>query len=216
MERQRQSVDDRLRSQIETTNARVFSTESIEARIAAALLQNGEFHENITAAELEVILRNVVYVMFERQKVAGMDVGLVHNVPIMSVTIEKGAASIEFVVHIHKPIVVFLEFAYTLINHPDAEKDLCLEEGSLRISEKTRRFDLKAKAALAALNVSRMAQQELAKPAEIIAKTLPDQLRQQGIGGTFQQIGLQFNETKLCVLLRGEFAPLQDGEETAA
>ncbi len=147
-----------LQSQIESTVARLYSTDDIEERIARALLEKGEFYENIQSGDLEVILRNIVYVMFGRQTVAGRDIDILHNVPIMSVDIDDEQAHVEFVVHIHKPIVVFIEFNYTLVNHPDDdEKNLCLDFSSLKIKEKTRRFDVKAKAALTAMNVPKIA-----------------------------------------------------------
>lgn len=208
--RRSKTDEEQLRARIEAINARLFSTESIEARIAHALLNHGRFHADINSDELEVILRNVVYVMFAQQKVAGMGVGLLHNVPVMNVSINEESADIEFVVHIHKPIIVFLEFKYTLINHPDNPTELTVEDGSLRIEEKTRRFDIKAKTALAALNVSRIAEKELSHAAGVIAKTLPDQLREQGITGTFSDIGLRFGEGALNVFLQGEFGPLPE------
>ena len=150
-----------LRSQIESVTSRRYSTDEIESHIADALVEQGEFHKNITAAELEIILRNVVYVMFAQQKVAGIDVGILHNVPIMKVKLAEGQADVEFVVHVHKPIVAFLEFKYSLINDDDtAVKRIMVKNGSLRVNEKTRRFDLKAKTALAAMNVPRIARQE--------------------------------------------------------
>ena len=126
-----------LQAQIEETTERLFSTADIEARIADALLAHGEFRENISAADLEVILRNIVYVMFSHQKVAGRDIDILHNVPIMNIEIDDGEAKVDFVVHIHKPIIVFLEFKYVLINQDeDGCESLCLKEGSLRIKEK--------------------------------------------------------------------------------
>lgn len=200
-----------VRQQIEAMLARLYSTESIEARIAANLLDRGEFHDEITAAELSVILRNIVFVMFDRQKVAGFDVDIVHNIPAMSVEIENGEAAVCFVVHIHRPIVVFIEFSYVLINDAAADNPgLCLKDQSLNVEEKTRRFDLKAKAALTALNVPRVVRQELADLSGIIHQTLPEQLRKQGIQGEFDRIELEMCDSRLRILLQGAFTPLSE------
>ena len=203
------SKDRELQAQIENTVAQVYSTDDIEGRIAQALLSQGEFHQNISPSDLEVILRNIVYVVFARQKVAGRDIDILHNVPVMNVKIDDEQAHVDFVVHIHKPIIVFIEFKYTLINHPDEdEKRLCLKEGSLHIKEKTRRFDVKAKAALTAMNIPKIARQEMSDLTEVICRTLPDQLQPKGVIGELDKIQLSLNEQKLCVHLTGDFKPL--------
>ncbi len=198
-----------LQVQIESTVADVYPTDDIEERIAKALLARGEFYENIDAADLEIILRNIVYVMFSRQKVAGRDIDILHNVPIMHVEIREEQAHVEFIVHIHKPIIVFIEFEYTLVNHPDQdEKRLCLKEGSLKIKEKTRRFDVKAKAGLTAMNIPKIARQEMSDMSEVICRTLPGQLKHKGVTGVLDKVRLSLNEQTLCVYLLGEFEPL--------
>ena len=209
----RYNDDQELRAQIKTTIARTYSTDDIEARIARALVAQGHFRGELSSGELEIILRNIVYVLFTRQKVAGMDVNVLHNVPIMNVDIKDGEAHVAYVVHIHKPIIVFIEFEYTLINDPDfPNTQLCLKEGSLRVKEKTRRFDLKAKAAMAALNVPRIARQEMTDTTGIIRKTLPDQLRKRGLEGQLDQIHLSLNGDTLGLYLRGVFRPVPQSE----
>ena len=203
--------DHELQVQIESTTATVYPTDDIEERIAKALLARGEFYENIDAADLEVILRNIVYVMFSRQTVAGRDIDILHNVPIMHVEISEEQAHVEFIVHIHKPIIVFIEFEYTLVNHPDEdEKRLCLEEGSLRVKEKTRRFDVKAKAGLTAMNIPKIARQEMSDMTEVIRRTLPAQLKHNGVTGELDNIRLSLNERSLCIFLQGEFELLAE------
>ncbi|UCC51102.1 MAG: hypothetical protein JSV68_18625 [Anaerolineaceae bacterium] len=205
------SEDRELQAQIEEAAARVYSTEDIEERIARALVTRGEFYEDISSADLEVILRNIVYVMFARQKVAGREIGILHNVPIMQVEINNQEALVEFVVHIHKPIIVFIEFKYTLVNHEDEDnKCLCLKEDSLRVKEKTRRFDVKAKAALTAMNVPKIARQEMSDLTNVICRTLPDQLRHKGVTGQLEKIKLSLNDHSLCVCLTGDFGPLPE------
>ena len=200
-----------LRSQIESVSARNYSTDEIESHIADALVEQGEFQKNINAAELEVILRNVVYVMFAQQKVAGIDVGILHNVPIMKVLLAEEQADIEFVVHVHKPIIAFLEFKYALVNDNEtAVRCITVKNGSLRVNEKTRRFDLKAKTALAAMNVPRIARQEMSDTADIIRRTLPDQLLQKGVTGELKEIELYLNSDTLSVYLQGDFVRLPE------
>lgn len=205
------SEDRELQAQIEEAAARAYSTDDIEERIARALVTRGEFCEDISSADLEVILRNIVYVMFARQKVAGREIGILHNVPIMQVEINNEEAHVEFVVHIHKPIIVFIEFKYTLVNHEDEDnKCLCLKEDSLRVKEKTRRFDVKAKAALTAMNVPKIARQEMSDLTNVICRTLPDQLRHKGVTGQLETIKLSLNDHSLCVSLTGDFGPLPE------
>jgi hypothetical protein len=205
------SEDHELQAQIESATSHVYSTGDIEGRIAQALLVKGEFYENIDTADLEIIMRNIVYVMFSRQRVAGKDIDILHNVPIINAEINEEQAHIDFVVHIHKPIIVFIEFNYTLINHPDdEEKRLCLKEGSLRIKEKTRRFDVKAKAALKAMNIRKIAHQEMSDLTEVIRRTLPSQLKRKGVAGRLETIKLSLNKNSLCVYLLGDFEPLAD------
>lgn len=205
------SEDRELQAQIEEAAARVYSTDDVEERIARALVTRGEFCEDISSADLEVILRNIVYVMFARQKVAGREIGILHNVPIMQVEINNEEAHVEFVVHIHKPIIVFIEFKYTLVNHEDEDnKCLCLKEDSLRVKEKKRRFDVKAKAALTAMNVPKIARQEMSDLTNVICRTLPDQLRHKGVTGQLETIKLSLNDHSLCVSLTGDFGPLPE------
>jgi len=205
------SEDRELQTQIESAAAAAYSTDDIEGRIARALLAHGEFYENIDAADLEIILRNIVYVMFSRQTVAGREIDILHNVPIMNVEINEEQAHVEFVVHIHKPVIVFIEFKYTLINHPDdEEKRLCLKEKSLRIKERTRRFDVKAKAGMTAMNVPKTARQQMSDLTEVIRKTLPTQLKRRGVAGILNTIKLSLNDETLCVYMRGDFNPLQE------
>ncbi len=205
------SAERELQAQIKNTVKSVYSTSDIEGRIAQALLETGEFYENIDAADLEIIMRNIVYFMFARQSVAGRDIDILHNVPIMKIEIDGEHAHVEFVVHIHKPIVVFIEFKYTLVNHPDdKEKRLCLKEDSLKITEKTRRFDVKAKAALTAMNVPKIARQEMTDLTEVICRTLPGQLKKKGVTGKLENIRLSLNDHTLCVYLMGDFEPLAD------
>jgi len=212
----RPAEEQELQAQIEETSERLFSTVDIEERIAESLLSQGEFHENISPADLEVILRNIVYVIFSHQKLAGRDIDILHNVPIMNIEIDDGEAAVDFVVHIHKPIIVFLEFKYALVNQNDEGcESLCLKEGSLRINEKTRRFDVKAKAALTAMNVPKIARQEMSNLTNVIQRTLPNQLRKKGVQGEIGQIRLSLNDHTLNVYLKGEFLSLPDAAQTA-
>ena len=198
--------DQQLRLQIETTAEQLFSTDDIESRIATALVEHGEFHEDITAAELEVILHNIVYVMFAQQTFAGVGVGILHNVVSLNVTFKDQEAFVEFVVHIHKPIIVFLEFKYTLINDEGSKLPcITLKKGSLQVIEKIRRFDIKAKAALTAMNVPRIAQNEMSDLTEVIKRTLPAQLNQKNVTGEINNIELTLNKDNLRVRLIGEF-----------
>ena len=143
-----QSIDAKLRRQIAVRLSELYPTSAIEARIAAELLAHGRFEDALDANELEIILRNVIHTLIAEQKVAGIDVSVVHNVHTIEVEIEDGEAHVSCLVHIHSPIVAFVNFAYTLINNEDSGDRIMLKPGTLIVDEKTRRFDLKAKAAL--------------------------------------------------------------------
>lgn len=209
----RKPTDDELRAQIEAVTSQAYSTEDIEQRIARALLSEGHFDQDLNARDLAIILRNVIYTMFAQQTVAGHDFSLVHNVPSMKVAIKDGEAQVCYVVHIHRPIVAFLEFKYTLVNDPVAiSRRLRLKRGTLEVTEHTRRLDLKARAALAAISIETMARRELTDVTKIIRDTLPPQLARHGVEGTMENIELALHGRSLRVVLAGRFWPLsRDG-----
>ena len=144
--------------------------------------------------------------MFAQQTFAGVGVGILHNVVSLNVTFKDQEAFVEFVVHIHKPIIVFLEFKYTLINDEGSKLPcITLKKGSLQVIEKIRRFDIKAKAALTAMNVPRIAQNEMSDLTEVIKRTLPAQLNQKNVTGEINNIELTLNKDNLRVRLIGDF-----------
>lgn len=201
-----QPIDEQLRRQIEAAAAEHFPVDKIEDRIAISLLANGRFQDELTATELAIILRNMVYNMFAQHKVGGRDLHLIHNIPSMRVRINKGQAKVKFIVHIHKPVVAFIKFRYTLINDPvSIRSNLRVKQGSLVINQDTRRFDLKAKAALTAIDIENMAKKELSDPAGVISATLPTQLKKRGVVGKFTEIRLSLIDCRLQVYLEGEF-----------
>lgn len=201
-----QPTDEQLRSQIEAARAKHFSTTQIESIIAQALLMHGYFKGKIDADELATIMRNVVYAVFAEYKVGRRDVDLLHNVPTVKVHINNSQAAIGFIVHIHKPIVAFIKFDYILVNDPvSIYPNLRVKRGSLTISEHTRRFDIKAKATLAAINVKNLAFKELADPAAVIINTLPTQLERFGTQGNLKIVELTLKDHHLEVCLKGEF-----------
>jgi hypothetical protein len=192
-------------------SSNIRSPETIEQRIAASLRDFGRFHEPIKAEELACILESVVSTLFSEQKVGGVNVGITHSITGMEVYIGSAEASVCFLVRIHKPIVAAIKFSYSLINDPvSIRSKLVVKKGTLEVIEKTRRFDLKAKAALAAINVDYLARQELSDLSGIILKTLPAQLNIHGVEGDISDIGLVLTETKLEVCLEGEFWPISD------
>ncbi len=206
-----QPTDEQLRAQIEAASARAYPAETFEDRIAAALLECGRFQGYMNAKELALILRNLIYVIFSQQQFGGRDVKLVHNVPSMKITIKNHQADVSFLVHIHKPIIAFLTFSYSLLNDPvSAGRNLRIKHGSLKTRQDTRRFDLKAKAALAAIDIDGLAQRELSDPAAIILGTLPQQLRKRGARGEVKSIELFLHEKTLEVCLEGEFESALD------
>lgn len=182
------------------------SPDTIEQRIAASLRDFGRFHEPIKAEELAIILESVVSTLFSEQRVAGINVDIGHSINNMQVYIRNAEAEVCFLVRIHKPIVAAIQLSYSLINDPVSIRNkLVVKKGSLEIEERTRRFDLKAKAALATINVDHLVRQELSDLSGIIFRTLPPQLRHHGVEGTLSDIGLALTDTDLEVCLEGEF-----------
>ncbi len=201
--------DDQLRAQIEATSAEHYPSDAIEDRIATSLLETGRFHGWLNARDLADVLRNLVYTIFSHQQFGGRDINLVHNVPKMRVAIKKHQADVHFLVHIHRPIIAFLSFTYSLLNDPVAAgKNLRIKHGSLQVEQDTRRFDVKAKAVLAAVDIYALAQQQLADPAAIILSTLPPQLKKRGARGAVDKIDLFLHEKSLEVCLEGSFEEL--------
>ena len=212
----KRSIDSQLRSQIEAAAATEYSTEPIESRIAAALCRNGTFRGEIGADDLAAILRNVVYSLFSRYEFAGRQFRPLHNVASMKVDIRSSEAAISYLVHIHKPIAAFLTFRYVLVNDQLAVgRKIRLKRGSLRYMERTRRLDLKAKAALAAINIKSMAIDELRDVTQAIFKTLPDQLEKQSVRGNLQRIELSLDGERLNVFLEGCFEPAPEQERSS-
>jgi hypothetical protein len=194
-------------------SAPIRSPETIEQRIAASLRDSGRFHEPIKAEELATIMEGVVGTLFAEQKIGGVDVNITQTITGMEVYIGNREANICFLVRIHKPIVAAIKFSYVLINDPVSIRDkLVVKKGTLEIEEKTRRFDLKAKAALAAINVEHITRHELSDLSGIIIKTLPPQLRFHGVEGAITDIGLVLTDTDLEVCLEGNFWPLSSDD----
>ena len=166
----------------------------VEQRIANALCDHGEFRASIDSGELALILRKVVYTLVGQQKVANVDLPIMHNVTEMQVRINSGEAAVACEVHVHQPIIAFIRFKYTLENDPVARgKRLRLKNNRIEVREITRPLDMGAKLALKMLRVEHIARQELSDPGGIIMRTLPDQLEPLGFDGRLCNIDLEFN-----------------------
>ncbi len=169
-------------------------TSLIEQRIADALCDHGEFRASIDSGELALILRKVVYTLVGQQKVANVDLPIMHNITEMQVRINGGEAAVACEVHVHQPIIAFIRFKYTLENDPAARgKRLRLKNNRIEVREITRPLDMGAKLALKMLRVEHIARQELSDPGGIIMRTLPDQLELLGFDGRLCDIDLEFN-----------------------
>ena len=202
----KKSINDRLRSQKEAAAAEESSTETIYQQIATALCREGQFHGAINAGEFAIILRSVAYTLFSRHRFAGVDFQPKYNVPTMKVGIKNGEATVKYLVHMKKPVIAFLKFRYALINDVvSADKKIRLKRGSFMYEERTRRLDLKAKAALAAVNIKNLVLRELQDISRIILKTLPRQLENQAVTGKLKRIELVLDGDKLNVYLEGAF-----------
>lgn len=201
------SKDALLRSQIEAAAKVSYSAAAIEAEIVDSLCSCGEYDSQIDAADLSAILRNVVYTMFKEYRLAGLDVHPLHNVPVMEVEIEGGEAQVSYIVHIHKPIIAFLSFQYSIVNDQSGRlPKLKIKARSFKYRERTRRYDLKAKAALKAVNIRNLALRELRDVSNVILQTLPSQMEHYGVSGDLRDVELQLDGHTLHICLRGEFS----------
>lgn len=204
-------TDEQLRAQIEAVAAQRYPGEQIEQRIASALVGDGRFQGRLDSEELGVVLRRLVYTMFSKHTLAGQGFNLVHNIATMRVAINNSQAKVGFIVHIHKPITAFLNFKYVLVNDPvSVNRKLRLKNDSLEIKEHTKRFDIKAKAALAAVNLEGIARKELTDPSRIIKTTLPTQLEHHGLSGHFSCIEMALRDHHLELRLEGNFERVSD------
>ncbi len=191
-----------LRAQIEANLDELYPVGGVDDRIIHGL-QDGTYHERINAEDFGVILRHVVHTIFAQKRVAGFDVGIVHNVAKMNVIIEDDEIDIAFTVHVHKPIIAFLNFAYVLMNDPQEGGHIALKKGSLKVENKTRRFDLKAKTALKAMQTTKLAQNELSDLSVVIESTWPLHLQTVGYDGEITAVRLHVEDDLLCVFLEG-------------
>jgi hypothetical protein len=165
---------------------------SVEEQIATALVKRCEFQASLTEQDLSPILSKVLYILVMEQKVAGIDVPIVHNVSEMDVQISGQEARVDCEVHVHSPIKAFIRFQYTLRNHPGAPGKLQLKNGQVTVKETTRPFDLAALAALRVMNVKKVALYELGDPNRLIQRALPAQLSEYGFQGELCDVQLTF------------------------
>ncbi|MBE2269598.1 MAG: hypothetical protein IAE80_15285 [Anaerolinea sp.] len=177
------------------------SANHVEKLIADCLINDGEFRAAIDGDTLGFVLRKVLYTLVGEQKVAQIDLPIVHNVSEMVVNIAGGEAKIAATVHIHQPITAFIKFRYTLENDPRTSKRLRLKNNKIDVEEVTRAFDVGAKVALKVMGVERIARTELSNPNAIIARTLPPQLAPHGYAGKLERVELEFNDDCLEVVL---------------
>ena len=196
---------DQLRTQIEAAASQQYPLDAVELKIAASLLEDGRFKGHLNEQELTNVIRNVVYSRFANQRIRGLDIALVHNIPSIRVQLRRKEVHVSFLVHIHRPIIAFLRFRYVLVDDvPPGCKKITMKRGSLTIGKDTRRFDIKAKAALAAIDVEAMARDELADLAGILKGTILDQMKGVGITGEISEIELNVGEGCLDVYLEGD------------
>lgn len=197
---------EQLRFQIEAAATREYPLDEIELSIAAGLIETGRHEGHLADEDLATVIRNIVYVRFTQQRIGGRKIRLIHNIPAIEVRIDDGELRVYFLVHIHNPIVAFLRFRYSLVNDTMSDhKKLRLKKGSLVIKKDTRRFDLKAKAALAAIDIESLALRELTDLAAIIKETLYTQMNQRGIDGQMKEVQLEIAEECLTLTLEGDF-----------
>ena len=175
----------------------------IEQQIAESLTESGVFEAELSAEELAVIMRKLLYMLVAEQKVAGVEVPIVHNVSKMEIDIANSEAEIACEVHIHSPLVGFIEFSYTLENADEDEDEgrLQLKDNALAVKEVTRPMDMAAKLALRIMNVRAIALRELSDLGALIRRTLPEQLQEHGFEGQIDEVLMTLQDDVLVVRL---------------
>ena len=172
----------------------------IEQQIAESLTEDGVFEAELNAEELAVIMRKLLYMLVAEQKVAGVEVPIVHNVSKMDISIGDSEAEIACEVHIHSPLVGFIQFSYTLENDEN-EGHLQLKDNALAVKEITRPMDMAAKLALRIMNVRAIALRELSDLGALIRRTLPEQLQEHGFEGQIDEVEMILQDDVLAVRL---------------
>jgi hypothetical protein len=175
----------------------------IEQQIAESLTESGVFEAELSAEELAVIMRKLLYMLVAEQKVAGVEVPIVHNVSKMEIDIANSEAEIACEVHIHSPLVGFIQFSYTLENADEDEDEgrLRLKDNALAVKEVTRPMDMAAKLALRIMNVRAIALRELSDLGALIRRTLPEQLQEHGFEGQIDEVLMTLQDDVLVVRL---------------
>jgi hypothetical protein len=175
----------------------------IEQQIAESLTESGVFEAELSAEELAVIMRKLLYMLVAEQKVAGVEVPIVHNVSKMEIDIANSEAEIACEVHIHSPLVGFIQFSYTLENADEDEDEgrLQLKDNALAVKEVTRPMDMAAKLALRIMNVRAIALRELSDLGALIRRTLPEQLQEHGFEGQIDEVLMTLQDDVLVVRL---------------
>lgn len=171
----------------------------IEQLIAESLIGSGAFEAELTAEQLSVIMRKLLYTLVAEQKVAGVEVPIVHNVSKMEIDIADSEAEIACEVHIHSPLTGFIQFSYTLENEDEGR--LQLKDNALVVKEITRPMDMGAKLALRIMNVRAIALRELSDLGSLIRRTLPEQLQEHGFEGQIDEVEMTFQDEMLAVRL---------------
>ncbi len=183
------TTDNILRQQISEAFRR--SSEQIDREVAEALTQNHQFVHSFSSQELAVVFANIFHTLIDLQKFAGVTVPLIHNVASIGVEVRYPRITTSTLLHIHSPIRAFIEVGYSLSNDFERPGNLALIRRSLLVQEKTARFDLLARSALAAINIEGLVERELRDVAKVIRLTLPHRLRLYGFAGTIDNVQLE-------------------------
>ncbi len=183
------TTDSILRQQISEAFRK--SSQQIDREVAEALTRNHHYVYSFDSQQLAVVFANIFHTLIDLQKFAGLTVPLTHNVASIGVEVRYPRITTSTLLHIHSPIRAFIEIGYSLSNDFERPGNLALIRRSLSVQEKTARFDLLARSALAAINIEGLIERELRDPAEVIRLTLPHRLRLYGFAGTIQKVHLE-------------------------
>jgi hypothetical protein len=164
------------------------STQMLE-RAAAELKQKGVFQQELAAADLRAIMRDVVNGLLAGQE------GVRASIPRIDVRIENRQGAVTARVQVERPIKAALEINCVMANAQEPQR---VRLAKLDIREEA---DLLARAALKAVDIQGKAREALRDPSRALFGCLDRQLEPKGVELT--GIGLHFGEQTLAVNLRG-------------
>lgn len=166
----------------------------ITKRIATALLTTNEFSGNLTAADVEVLLAEIIAVVIT--KIAPTRGATRADVEV-GVRIEEEKLHVDAIIHITFPITPKFLLVYTLINEQDNIRRLQLEEPAGVHAD-----GWLANKIIQAMNIPSLIEEQIKDPAALVSGTLPELLEKHKLPIADSNVELQLHGNLLALRLR--------------